>query len=100
MQRRVCRPQVPYSPPPGGSSVRSALSTAPLLIPRVPTAPRAGTLAALCGGDKWAFEHVKPIIDSFSSHSDLFGPAGSGHAVKVGKQAYVCARGRSCSRVN
>ena len=44
---------------------------------------RAGTLTAMAGGDRRAFQRVAPILGAISRHVFYLGPSGSGHAMKL-----------------
>lgn len=44
---------------------------------------RNGTLSVMGGGDTEAFERVRPLLSTFSSHLYHFGEIGSGHAAKL-----------------
>lgn len=44
---------------------------------------RKGTLAIMGGGDTEAFDQVRPLLATFSSHLYHFGETGSGHAAKL-----------------
>lgn len=48
-----------------------------------------GTLATMVGGDKDAFETVKPIFDSFSTSALLVGGSGAGSITKLVNQIIV-----------
>jgi len=53
--------------------------------------PRAidGTLSIMAGGDKAAFEKVKPILEKMGSSVILVGPLGAGNVVKLANQIIV-----------
>ncbi|MDO4962250.1 MAG: NAD(P)-binding domain-containing protein [Eubacteriales bacterium] len=48
-----------------------------------------GTLATMVGGDKDAFDVVKPVFDAFSSSALLVGPSGNGSITKLVNQIIV-----------
>ena len=48
-----------------------------------------GTLAIMAGGDKAAFEKVKPILEKMGSSVMLVGPLGAGNVVKLANQIIV-----------
>jgi len=45
----------------------------------------------MSGGEKSAFNHVKPLIDCYSSQCLLMGEAGAGHHTKMANQIMVAA---------
>ena len=45
----------------------------------------------MAGGDLNAFDHVKPLIDCYSSKCLLMGDAGAGHHTKMANQIMVAA---------
>ena len=50
------------------------------------------SLSVMVGGDKRAFEMVRPVIESFASHISHLGDAGSGTLCKlVNNQIFLCA---------
>lgn len=48
-----------------------------------------GTLTTMVGGDRAAFDKVKPILDAFSGKVMLQGPAGSGQHTKMANQIMI-----------
>src|SRR5436190_749702 len=44
---------------------------------------RNGTLYLMCGGDRWTFERVKPVLEKLSSALRYIGPAGQAAQVKA-----------------
>ena len=48
-----------------------------------------GTLTVMVGGEKNAFNQVRPILETFSGELRLFGEAGSGQHVKMANQIMI-----------
>ncbi|MFY0596461.1 MAG: NAD(P)-dependent oxidoreductase [Cognatishimia sp.] len=55
-----------------------------------PIGARTGTMTMVVGGDKAAFESVKPILDQMTGKLIHIGPSGAGHTVKIANNL-LCA---------
>jgi 3-hydroxyisobutyrate dehydrogenase-like beta-hydroxyacid dehydrogenase len=48
-----------------------------------------GALTVMCGGDKAAFDRVKPVVDGYAKACILLGPAGAGQLTKMVNQLCI-----------
>jgi len=50
---------------------------------------REGTLAIMCGGERAAFDHIRPLFDIMGKTIALLGPAGAGQHTKMVNQIVI-----------
>jgi 3-hydroxyisobutyrate dehydrogenase len=58
---------------------------------------RNGTLAIMCGGDRAAFDAVRPVLAAMGKTIEHFGPSGAGQATKATNQIMCAGIIRACA---
>ena len=56
-----------------------------------------GTLAIMCGGERAAFDEVRPVLAAMGKTIEHFGPSGSGQATKATNQIMCAGIIRACA---